>query len=55
MKNLIYEVGLGSNDVELILGKDRVILRSLDNDGDLTCIVLNLFPVDVLNYCSLKW
>ena len=43
-----------SNTVELLFGKDRVVLKGWNDDGAL-CIVSNPVPRDILNNCPLKW
>ena len=51
-----YTAETGNRDVELILGKDRVILRAYDKEnGDATCTIVNPFPKDVLDNCPPKW
>ncbi len=51
-----YTAKANSADVELILGDDRVILRSYDApDGNMICMVVNPFPSDVLDWCPPKW
>ena len=42
------------SDVELILEKDRVVLKAW-KDGDVRCIVSNPLPRDILDNCPLKW
>jgi len=40
--------------VELLFGKDRIVLKAWNNDG-VQCIVSNPFPRDILDNCPLKW
>lgn len=41
-------------DVELLLEKDRVVLKAWNDDSAL-CIVSNPIPRDILDNCPLKW
>jgi len=51
-----YSVKTGNADVELILEKDRVVLKAFDlPEGEPMCIVSNPIPRDILNNCPLKW
>ena len=50
-----YVANTSSNVVELILERDRVILKAWKEDGDALCIVSNPIPRDILNNCPLKW
>ena len=42
------------NTVELLLEKDRVVLKAWKENGAL-CIVSNPVPRDILDNCPLKW
>ena len=44
----------GTNDVELLLERDRVVLKAW-RDDDVRCIVSDPMPRDILNNCPLKW
>lgn len=45
-----------NSHVELLLAKDRVILREIGTvDGDTICIVVNPFPRDIWDTCPSKW
>ncbi len=51
-----YVVRTSNNLVELLLEKDRVVLKAWTGDmGDALCIVSNPIPRDILNNCPLKW
>jgi len=50
-----YLVKSSYADVELILEKDRVVLRAWTDDGGPICLVSNPYPRDILNNCPLKW
>ena len=43
-----------NNTVELLLEKDRVVLKAW-KDNDALCIVSNPIPRDILDNCPLKW
>ena len=49
-----YVAHRDNSDVELIIEKDRVVLKAW-NDGDVRCIVSNPLPRDILDNCPLKW
>ncbi len=49
-----YVAHAKNSDVELLLEKDRVVLKAW-KDGDTLCIVSNPLPRDILNNCPLKW
>lgn len=51
-----YSVKTNYADVELIIEKDRVLLRAFDlPEGEPMCIVSNPIPSDILNNCPIKW
>ena len=51
-----YQVKTNSTNVELILGDERVILRSYDAPDDSPlCMIINPFPKDVEDWCPPKW
>ncbi len=50
-----YSAKVGNNYVDLILEKNRIVLKSWVNDGDTLCIVSNPVPRDILDNCPLKW
>ena len=51
-----YSSETSNRNVELILGKERVILRSFDtSNDDLVCTIVNPFPKDIEDYCPPKW
>ena len=51
-----YSVKTSYADVELIIEKDRVLLRAFDlHEGEPMCIVSNPIPRDILNNCPIKW
>ena len=48
-------VASGQNrETELLLGKDRIVLKAWNEDG-LWCIVSDPIPRDLLNNCPPKW
>lgn len=49
-----YVAHAQNSDVELLLEKDRVVLKAW-KDGDTLCIVSNPLPRDILDNCPLKW
>ena len=49
-----YVAHTDSSDIELLLEKDRVVLKAWNN-GDALCIVSNPIPRDILDNCPLKW
>ena len=49
-----YIVHTEYGDVELLLEKDRVVLKAWKDDGGL-CIVSNPTTRDILDNCPLKW
>lgn len=49
-----YSVKTNYGEVELILEKDRVVLKAWSNDEPV-CIVSNPIPRDILNNCPSKW
>lgn len=50
-----YVAHTSNNVVELILEKDRIVLKAWKSNGDTLCIVSNPIPRDILNNCPLKW
>ena len=50
-----YSAKQGDNYVDLILEKDRIVLKAWSGDGDTLCIVSNPISRDILDNCPLKW
>ena len=50
-----YSAKNGDNYVDLILEKDRVVLKAWSDDGNTLCIVSNPLPRDIRDNCPLKW
>lgn len=51
-----YKVETSYANIELIIGNDRVILRSFDKyDENMMCMIVNPYPKDVLDWCPPKW
>jgi len=49
-----YVVHTENNEIELLLEKDRVVLKAWKDENAL-CIVSNPIPRDILDNCPLKW
>ncbi len=50
-----YSAKNGDNYVDLILEKDRIVLKAWSGDGETLCIVSNPIPRDILDNCPVKW
>lgn len=50
-----YSAKNGDTYVDLILEKDRIVLKAWSGDGDTLCVVSNPLPRDILDNCPLKW
>ncbi len=49
-----YVAHTDTSDVELLLEKDRIVLKAW-KEGNVLCIVSNPIPRDILDNCPLKW
>ena len=49
-----YSVDTGDKQVELIFGKERIVLRAFDESEGI-CTIINPFPQDILDNCPPKW